>query len=793
MTVTARSQELLASAMGDHGAAANIVDTIGTASFGTTGLQIDQHFGAIHVATDAATVTFNLSLSDWHIVTLTASRTVALTNPTIGQQFFLIFKQGGTGSYGVTWFSGITWPSGIPGLSTDVGDYDVFVFKCIAANTYLGFPCGGSGTSVALGLTATGVDNTDALDLVGNNSIQEVTTTAAGTGVSLPVPSLPASVFVINQGANALEVYPPSGGTINAGSADVAFTLAAGGSIRFTASSTTNYYTEFVPAAILDQFGITRGSMLYRGAGGWTALTPGTSGQILTSQGAGADPHFVTAGAITAITSLTGDVTASGTGAVAATFVGLTSVITPTALAASVNDWAPTNLATANHIKISATAYVDITGLSAAGASSADATKCITNVGSAYPIALRANSSLSSAANRFNMPADSFLLPGMSAWFQYDVTNTIWHMINYRPSATSQWYPNTSVQGPSGDVTISSGTTTLTDDTSYRKLTISGTGKLRLDGFRLFCEFLDISAAPALAIVNLNSSVGGSASGANGGTVGAAGTPNTTSSGTTVNGTSPTAGGTATTTTGGNGTAAPGAGNGGAAGVGGVGGASGTNTAGTAAATGTANNKVPHFPTMLQAAPSSATALNAVYAGQGGGGGSAGGGDGTNKGGSGGGGGTGGPYLHIYARFILRGASTTAGAISAVGKNGGVGGICTAAATNLGCGGGGGGAGGGGGCVYIVTDGLLGATGTNAIDVTGGNGGAGGAGFLNGSGTATGGNGGGAGQAGRLVVINAVTGAVTDSGTGAAAVAGNSFTLLVAGTGATATSTLINL
>lgn len=44
---------------------------------------------------------------------------------------------------------------------------------------------------------------------------------------------------------------------------------------------------------LLDGISSTRGVILYRGASGWAALAPGTAGQVLTSGGAGADPHWV--------------------------------------------------------------------------------------------------------------------------------------------------------------------------------------------------------------------------------------------------------------------------------------------------------------------------------------------------------------------------------------------------------------------------------------------------------------------------------------------------------------------
>lgn len=45
---------------------------------------------------------------------------------------------------------------------------------------------------------------------------------------------------------------------------------------------------------ILDSIGTTRGSILYRGASEWAIRTPGTSGQVLMSNGAGADPSYGT-------------------------------------------------------------------------------------------------------------------------------------------------------------------------------------------------------------------------------------------------------------------------------------------------------------------------------------------------------------------------------------------------------------------------------------------------------------------------------------------------------------------
>jgi hypothetical protein len=75
------------------------------------------------------------------------------------------------------------------------------------------------------------------------------------------------------------------------------------------AGSSTALGGSITGSTILDSIGSTRGSVLYRGASGWAILTPGTSGQVLTSNGAGADPSYQAAGGGIAI----GTTTANGT------------------------------------------------------------------------------------------------------------------------------------------------------------------------------------------------------------------------------------------------------------------------------------------------------------------------------------------------------------------------------------------------------------------------------------------------------------------------------------------------
>lgn len=68
--------------------------------------------------------------------------------------------------------------------------------------------------------------------------------------------------------------------------------------------------TEEVTASqLLDWLGSTRGALAYRGESGWAILAPGASGDVLTSNGAGADPSYETptgggGGASTALDNL---------------------------------------------------------------------------------------------------------------------------------------------------------------------------------------------------------------------------------------------------------------------------------------------------------------------------------------------------------------------------------------------------------------------------------------------------------------------------------------------------------
>ncbi len=92
-------------------------------------------------------------------------------------------------------------------------------------------------------LTATGASQGTALALPSDFNI--FTTVAASTGAILPAASSqnnPAdSYIVVNHGANALSVYPPTGGKIANGAANAAFSVAANKTAQFLHLGSGNY------------------------------------------------------------------------------------------------------------------------------------------------------------------------------------------------------------------------------------------------------------------------------------------------------------------------------------------------------------------------------------------------------------------------------------------------------------------------------------------------------------------------------------------------------------------------
>lgn len=98
---------------------------------------------------------------------------------------------------------------------------------------------GTTGNTVDTGLTATGTTQGTALALAKNWN--EITTTVANSGVVLASLGAGQPSLVFNQGANALKVYPPVGGTIDALGVDVPYSLPTSKVQQFSQLTATSW------------------------------------------------------------------------------------------------------------------------------------------------------------------------------------------------------------------------------------------------------------------------------------------------------------------------------------------------------------------------------------------------------------------------------------------------------------------------------------------------------------------------------------------------------------------------
>jgi hypothetical protein len=137
--------------------------------------------------------------------------------------------------------------------------------------------------SLRTDLTATGSTQATAFRLT-NNTLHEFTTVAPLTGAVLPVGVTPSEISVFNDGASSLSIYPPPGGSIDAGTANVSVSLVAGSGATFWASTRSNWY--HLVSGSGGTPGGTSGQIQYDNAGSFGGFTASGDATINTSTGA---------------------------------------------------------------------------------------------------------------------------------------------------------------------------------------------------------------------------------------------------------------------------------------------------------------------------------------------------------------------------------------------------------------------------------------------------------------------------------------------------------------------------
>ena len=141
--------------------------------------------------------------------------------------------------------------------------------------------------SIQTGLTATGSSQATAFALT-NNTLHEFTTVNGSTGAVLPVGVTPSEISIFNDGASSLSIYPPRGGSIDAGAANASISLAAGSGATLWASTPINWYRLVTPGspAVSTTPGGTPGQIQYDNAGAFGGFTASGDATINTSTGA---------------------------------------------------------------------------------------------------------------------------------------------------------------------------------------------------------------------------------------------------------------------------------------------------------------------------------------------------------------------------------------------------------------------------------------------------------------------------------------------------------------------------
>lgn len=374
----------------------------------------------------------------------------------------------------------------------------------------------------------------------------------------------------------------------------------------------------------------------------------------------------------------------------------LGGVISPAQITADQNDYAPSGGDAATTWRLSTDASRKVTGIASPIAGDLH---ILANTGSTDLVLAHENTG-STAANRFTCPSaqDFTLKSGNGVLILYDGTSARWRVLaisttggTVGQSATNGlgWYGD----GSDGTVTISSGTTSLARDMYYDNLTVSGTGILDPNGFRVHVKNTLTISATVRRIPNNGSSA---------------------SAGAGLSNSSKTIGGSPAGGSGANAVSANGSNGGNSSNSGGgAGGAGGDSDPAPPVRTGGTGGTVSlvagtnGFRALPQAGSGQAvTGQSTVSTFQGGAGGGGGANDTAAGGNFGGGGGGGGGVVIIAARVIDLQAT---GVIEAKGGNGANG----AGAT------GGGGGGGGGGLIIVISDSLTEASGSS-ISAAGG-------------------------------------------------------------------------
>lgn len=239
-----------------------------------------------YTTTATATATTTLTVASAYLQFFTGTLTQIVTLPDVttlvlGHQYYI--RNNSTGL--------VTINSSGGGLVRIIGPNTRAMFTCILIT---------GTTSSSWSSNYLGISVADGKVLTSNNNL-----TLSGTdGNSLAINSVGAGISGANTGDQTITLTTDVTGT---GVGSFAATIAANAvtnakaaqmptlTVKSNITAGLANAVDNTVTAILDTISSTRGAFLTRGASGWTVLVPGaTVGQVIQSNGTGADPSYVT-------------------------------------------------------------------------------------------------------------------------------------------------------------------------------------------------------------------------------------------------------------------------------------------------------------------------------------------------------------------------------------------------------------------------------------------------------------------------------------------------------------------
>lgn len=195
--------------------------------------------------------------------------------------------------YTATGASGVVYPSSgtVATTSNTLGD-----FSSTTSAQLLSVMSDETGTGSVVFSASPTFTGSPALATATATTINKVTITAPASSATLTIANgktLTASNTLTFTGTDSSTIAAGAGGTIlYAPVANSSLATMAADTVKGNATGSVATPTDLTLTNLLDIASNTRGSVLERGASGWTIITPGTLGNVLTSNGSGADPTY---------------------------------------------------------------------------------------------------------------------------------------------------------------------------------------------------------------------------------------------------------------------------------------------------------------------------------------------------------------------------------------------------------------------------------------------------------------------------------------------------------------------